>query len=39
VAADLRKFAQLLESNGFATGAWRGSIDGHGTVPPDGVQP
>jgi len=26
VAADLRKFAELLESNGFATGAWRGNI-------------
>ncbi len=27
VAADLREFARLLESNGFETGAWRGSVD------------
>lgn len=26
VASDLRKFTELLESNGFATGAWRGDI-------------
>lgn len=26
VAADLREFARLMESNGFATGAWRGTI-------------
>ena len=27
VARDLRKFAELMESNGFATGAWRGSVN------------
>ncbi len=27
VAKDLREFKQLIESNGFETGAWRGSID------------
>ncbi|PRI10011.1 SRPBCC family protein [Leucobacter massiliensis] len=27
VGEDLREFARLLESNGFATGAWRGSVD------------
>jgi uncharacterized membrane protein len=27
VASDLRKFKELIESNGFETGAWRGSID------------
>ncbi|UOQ58436.1 SRPBCC family protein [Leucobacter allii] len=26
VAADLREFARLMEDNGFATGAWRGTI-------------
>lgn len=26
VASDLRKFKELIESNGFETGAWRGSI-------------
>ena len=33
VARDLREFARLLESNGFATGAWRESIN----PPPDSV--
>lgn len=27
VAYDLREFKRLIESNGFETGAWRGSID------------
>jgi uncharacterized membrane protein len=27
IAADLRKFKKLIESNGFETGAWRGAID------------
>lgn len=27
VRADLEKFSQLMNSNGFETGAWRGSID------------
>lgn len=27
VRADLEKFSQLMHSNGFETGAWRGSID------------
>ncbi|WP_449281424.1 SRPBCC family protein [Leucobacter sp.] len=27
VGADLREFARLLETNGFETGAWRGTID------------
>lgn len=31
VAGDLREFKRLLETNGFATGAWRGSIN-----PPPG---
>ena len=26
VSGDLKRFAELLESNGFATGAWRGTI-------------
>lgn len=27
VAADLKEFARLLESNGFATGSWRGTVE------------
>jgi uncharacterized membrane protein len=27
IASDLRKFKELIESNGFETGAWRGAID------------
>lgn len=27
VAKDLKEFARLLESNGFESGAWRGSVD------------
>jgi uncharacterized membrane protein len=27
VARDLKRFKDLIESNGFETGAWRGSID------------
>src|SRR5690554_6784178 len=27
VAMDLKRFKELIESNGFETGAWRGSID------------
>lgn len=27
VSTDLKEFKRLLESNGFATGAWRGSVD------------
>lgn len=27
VASDLKKFKELMESNGFETGAWRGKID------------
>lgn len=27
VASDLREFARILEANGFATGAWRGSVN------------
>ncbi|XPP25465.1 MAG: SRPBCC family protein [Leucobacter sp.] len=27
VASDLQEFARLLESRGFATGDWRGSVD------------
>jgi len=27
VASDLREFARLMETNGFATGAWRGTVD------------
>lgn len=27
VAASLREFARLLETNGFETGAWRGTVD------------
>ncbi|WP_449278844.1 SRPBCC family protein [Leucobacter sp. GX24907] len=27
VADDLREFARLMENNGFATGAWRGTIE------------
>jgi len=27
VASDLRSFKSLIESNGFETGAWRGSVD------------
>lgn len=27
VSRDLREFSKLLETNGFATGAWRGSVD------------
>lgn len=27
VARDLSRFAELMEDNGFATGAWRGTVD------------
>ena len=27
VSRDLQEFARLLETNGFATGAWRGDVD------------
>jgi uncharacterized membrane protein len=27
IGKDLRKFKELIESNGFETGAWRGSVD------------
>jgi uncharacterized membrane protein len=27
IGRDLRKFKELIESNGFETGAWRGSVD------------
>lgn len=27
ISRDLRKFKELIESNGFETGAWRGSVD------------
>ena len=27
VSKDLKEFARLLETNGFATGAWRGDVD------------
>ncbi|MBL5973089.1 MAG: SRPBCC family protein [Candidatus Leucobacter sulfamidivorax] len=27
VASDLREFARLMETNGFATGAWRGTVE------------
>lgn len=27
VESDLKEFARLMESNGFATGAWRGTIE------------
>ena len=27
IASDLRKFKELIESNGFETGAWRGAIE------------
>lgn len=27
VGADLREFTRLLETNGFETGAWRGTVD------------
>ena len=30
ISRDLRKFKELIESNGFETGAWRGSIDRDG---------
>lgn len=33
VASDLREFARLMESNGFATGAWRGTVDGSRETP------
>jgi uncharacterized membrane protein len=34
VGADLREFARLLETNGFETGAWRGTIDRPGDPLP-----
>jgi uncharacterized membrane protein len=27
IGKDLRKFKEMIESNGFETGAWRGSVD------------
>ena len=27
IGRDLKKFKELIESNGFETGAWRGSVD------------
>jgi uncharacterized membrane protein len=36
VASDLRNFKEFIESNGHATGAWRGTIQNGQVIEPEG---